>query len=193
MSLHPSALRAVAEMFDSSRRTDIGTFFVSSGFRGYEAQAELYGDGSNSAFVLPPGHSEHHTGLAADIMAVGIGQWELGDSAQGGWLAENAHRYGLILRYPKGAERITGIEYEPWHFRYVGKAHAYYMFQNGLVLEEYLQLVRSRGSFLIEMRGAAYAVIFQTAQNGKIDLPDNADFTVSSDNTGGYIITAAMR
>lgn len=153
MYLHPTALNAVADMFASAREADIGSFFVTSGFRSHEAQAALYGDGSNSAFVMPPGHSEHQTGLAADIMAVGVGQWELADSPQGQWLAANSWRYGLILRYPEGATHITGIAFEPWHFRYVGAVHAYYMWRNNLVLEQYIELLQSGERDMMALTG----------------------------------------
>ena len=190
MYLHPTALQAVANMLNSARESDIGSFFVSSGFRGYDSQQELYDDGANSAFALPPGHSEHHTGLAVDIMAVGISQWELSYSLQGHWLADNSYRYGLILRYPKGAEAITGIEFEPWHFRYVGKVHAYYMKRKNMVLEEYIRHIQEQGSLSIEKNGIAYIIMFQKAENGMINLPKGMNFTVSRDNSKGYIITA---
>ena len=190
MYLHPTALNAVAEMFDSAREADIGSFFVSSGFRSYELQAELYGDGSNSAFVLPPGFSEHQTGLAVDIMALGIGQWELANSPQGQWLANNSWRYGLILRYPEGATHITGIAFEPWHFRYVGKIHAYYMWRHNLVLEQYIERLQTLGSITIEKNGQTHLVLSQTAENGMINLPDGA--IASGDNMGGVIIWSIL-
>ena len=190
MYLHLTALRAVEEMFSSAREAGIGTLFVSSGFRGYERQTELYGGGANKAFVLPPGHSEHHTGLAMDILAVGIGMSEMANSAEGRWLADNSYRYGLILRYPDGAQDITGIEFEPWHFRYVGRPHAYFMRQNNLVLEEYIKLIQSYGSLSFEKNGVVYYVLHQVPQNGMINLPDKQNLIISSDNMGGYIVTA---
>ena len=190
MYLHYTALGAVESMIASARASDVGSFFVSSGFRGYEAQAELYDGGRNSAFALPPGHSEHHTGLAADIMAIGVGQWDLGNSPQGRWLANNSYRYGLILRYPQGAEEITGIVFEPWHFRYVGRVHAYFMRRKGLVLEEYLEMLRVYGDVFLRKNGIIYHVSHQVPENGKLLVPEGWEFTVSGDNLGGYIITA---
>jgi len=190
MYLHPTALQAIADMMNTARGADVGTFFVSSGFRGETAQAILYDNGANRAFALPPGHSEHHTGLAVDIMIVGISQAEMGSSAGGRWLADNSYRYGLILRYPQGATHITGIEFEPWHFRYVGRPHAYYMRQNNLVFEEYIELIQSLGGISFEFNGRTYHVMHQMPQNGMIYLPFDLAFTVSSDNIGGYIVTA---
>lgn len=92
--------------------------------------------------VAKPGASEHHTGLAIDFIAAG--KTELDESfaatGQGKWLKENAWKYGFILRYPEDKQEITGIIYEPWHFRYVGKEHAEKIKENGQCLEEYLGL-----------------------------------------------------
>ena len=64
------------------------------------------------------------------------------DSAK--WLANNAHRFGFILRYQQNKESITGYNFEPWHFRYVGKVHAGFIYENGLTLEEYLALLAKK-------------------------------------------------
>ncbi|MCL2356955.1 MAG: M15 family metallopeptidase [Defluviitaleaceae bacterium] len=190
MDLHPSALAAIADMFESAGRADAGSLFVSSGFRGANTQAVLYDNGANAAFALPPGHSEHHTGLAADILITGVSQAEMANSPGGRWLAENSYRYGLILRYPQGATHITGIEFEPWHFRYVGRPHAYFMHRNNLVLEEYIELIRDTGGFDFEMNGRTYHILHQFPRNGAIYLPTRLRYTVSGDNTGGFIVTA---
>lgn len=90
-----------------------------------------------------PGASEHQTGLAFDlgfvIDGVNIFNFDVNKySSLYDWLHKNAFKYGFILRYPKGKESITGINYEPWHFRYVGFYHAKKMFDRSLTLEEYL-------------------------------------------------------
>lgn len=190
MYLHPTALQAVADMISSSRNAEVGSFFVSSGFRSQDTQTVLYDNGANRAFVLPPGHSEHHTGLAIDILATGISQSQMADSREGRWLADNSYRYGLILRYPEGATHITGIEFEPWHFRYVGKPHAYYMRQNNLVLEEYIELIQNTGGFSFEMNGKLYHVLHQIPHEDMINVSVDLEFTVSNDNMGGFIVTA---
>lgn len=190
MYLHRSALAAVEAMFASAQAAGVGPFHVTSGFRDVERQRELYNNGANSDFVLPPGHSEHHTGLAVDIMADGICQWELSDSPQGQWLAANSYRYGLILRYPQDTQSITGIEYEPWHFRYVGRVHAYFMWRNNLVLEEYVQLLQSQGGISFEKNAVAYQVLYLRPQNGILYVPTELEFSISSSNAGGYIVKA---
>ena len=86
-----------------------------------------------------PGHSEHQTGLAVDISTTSqqcyLSECFIG-TADGQWLAENAYKYGFHLRYPKGKEAITGYNFEPWHYRYVGIGLATALHQSGLTLDE---------------------------------------------------------
>lgn len=91
-----------------------------------------------SQAVTVPGNSEHEIGLALDIVCDTYGLLEEGfaDTEEGKWLAANSYRYGFILRYPKGKEYVTGIEFEPWHFRYVGVEAATYITEQGITLEE---------------------------------------------------------
>ena len=85
-----------------------------------------------------PGASEHQIGLALDIVTDSYRELNEGfaETAAGKWLAENSYKYGFILRYPLGKEYITGIEYEPWHFRYVGVEAATVITEQGITLEE---------------------------------------------------------
>lgn len=80
------------------------------------------------------GHSEHQTGLAVDINDL---EETFADTPEGKWLAEHSYKYGFILRYPKGKEHITGYNYEPWHFRYLGTELAKKLYQSGLTYDEY--------------------------------------------------------
>ncbi|MGG5357992.1 MULTISPECIES: M15 family metallopeptidase [unclassified Enterococcus] len=86
-------------------------------------------------WVAAPGTSEHELGLAVDINAEPSAST---DKEVYGWLADNAYRYGFILRYPSNKVQITGVDYEPWHFRYVGKKAAKEITEAGITLEEYL-------------------------------------------------------
>ena len=86
------------------------------------------------SYVAIPGTSEHELGLAVDINSTTDDAWPLYN-----WLAANAHEYGFILRYPDGKTSITGIDYEPWHYRYVGKEAAAEIYARQITLEEYLQ------------------------------------------------------
>lgn len=98
---------------------------------------EAYQLGSQAVNV--PGASEHQLGLALDIVMDTYTNLDEGfaDTAGGIWLAENSYKYGFILRYPKDKEYITGIEYEPWHFRYVGVDAAAVIYERGITLEEF--------------------------------------------------------
>jgi LAS superfamily LD-carboxypeptidase LdcB len=94
-----------------------------------------YGQSTADTFSARPGHSEHQTGLAIDVNSIDDSFAATPESA---WLASNAHRYGFIIRYPKGKEHITGYKYESWHIRYLGVDTATAVYNSGLTLEEYL-------------------------------------------------------
>ena len=93
----------------------------------------------SNLYVTVPGASEHQIGLALDIVTPTYRKLEDGfeDTSAGKWLAENSYKYGFILRYPKGKEYITGINYEPWHFRYVGVEAATVITERDITLEEF--------------------------------------------------------
>ena len=118
----------------------------------FERKINLYmGQGDNymeaykkaSQIVTVPGASEHQIGLALDIICdtYTILDEGFGKTAAGQWLWEHSREYGFILRYPEGKEHITGIDYEPWHFRYVGKEAAAIIMDNGLTLEEFVESI----------------------------------------------------
>lgn len=93
----------------------------------------------SSQAVMVPGASEHQIGLSIDIVCDSYGELDegFGDTDAGKWLAGNSYLYGFILRYPLGKEYITGVEYEPWHFRYVGQDAAGVITQEDITLEEF--------------------------------------------------------
>lgn len=107
----------------------------------YMAGGMSYMDAFNlaSQAVTVPGSSEHQIGLAIDIISDGYSSLDegFGNTAAGKWLAENSYKYGFILRYPAGKEDITSIEFEPWHFRYVGVDAATFISENDICLEEF--------------------------------------------------------
>ena len=100
------------------------------------AEAEIL----TARYLARPFHSEHQTGLACDFCTARSDDTEdnFGSTSEGKWLRQNAHRFGFILRYPRMKEHITGIAYEPWHYRYVGKPHSRIISSRGITLEEYL-------------------------------------------------------
>ena len=132
-------------------------FVVASGYRDAQYQQQLLDEdilasmesegltweeayAKETRETMPPGYSEHSTGLAADIVSL---DYQVLDEAQeytpeNQWLRENCSKYGFILRYPRGAQEITGIDYESWHFRFVGKEAAQEIMERGITLEEFL-------------------------------------------------------
>lgn len=138
------------EMFDDARGAGY-SLFVRAGYRSEEDQEDLMEDKIEAyrqegysqreaeheaeKWVAKPGTSEHELGLAVDINAEG----QTDGNRLYQWLAEHSWKYGFILRYPAEKEAITGIDYEPWHFRYVGKQAAKEMYEQDLCLEEYVQ------------------------------------------------------
>nr|WP_300146636.1 M15 family metallopeptidase [Propionicimonas sp.] len=130
--------RPLRKLFAAARQAGHTRLYVASGYRTAEEQQELWDEADDKSFVQRPGHSEHQTGLAVDLADLKVGQGKFGVSKAGRWLARNAWRYGFVLRYPAGKEQITGISYEPWHYRYVGTAVARSCHQRHLVLEEYV-------------------------------------------------------
>ncbi|MCM1259769.1 MAG: M15 family metallopeptidase [Prevotella sp.] len=112
---------------------------IFSAYRSYAYQSHLYEQAKNPNYVAKPGASEHQTGCAIDIATLDTGLSEYFEqTAEFDFLKENAHRFGFILRYPKGKEHITGYPYESWHFRYVGVSIASKIYHSNLTLEEYI-------------------------------------------------------
>ena len=132
---------------------------ICSAYRSIERQQELFdaevavqmnngkskeeAEKITATMIAIPGTSEHHTGLAADIVTPTHQTLdpEFADTDAGKWLQENAAEYGFILRYPEDKQDITEIIYESWHYRYVGVDHAIAIKENGLCLEEYLEIL----------------------------------------------------
>ncbi|NMH72198.1 M15 family metallopeptidase [Bacillus sp. RO2] len=149
--LRAEAAESLEVMFNVAKGEGI-ELYARSGFRSYETQEAIFKNevatfGYEQAvlYVALPGTSEHQTGLAMDITAKSVGLElveALEGTVEGKWLAENAHHYGFILRYPKGKTNITGYAFEPWHFRYVGVDIAGEIYAKGITLEEYLGDVR---------------------------------------------------
>lgn len=115
-----------------------------SGYRSYEYQVSLYNsyverDGQEAAdrYSARPGHSEHQTGLCFDVGSIDN---DYGETNAGKWLAQHAHEYGFIIRFPEGKEHITGYMYEPWHVRFVGSEVAKEIYKQNITLEEYLNV-----------------------------------------------------
>ena len=152
--LRAEAAAAMEEMAAALRKETGKRLISVSGYRPYDKQSRIYArklkkvggvEALADEYVARPGTSEHQTGLTMDVGERGV-EDNLGDafgeSVSGHWVRDNAWRFGFILRYQKGWEDVTGYEYEPWHLRYVGRAHAAYLHEHPMPLEEYLLLVR---------------------------------------------------
>lgn len=136
--LEKQVFEAMDRMFVRARKDGVSGFIITSGYRTRERQREIYAE-SPAGIAALPGTSEHETGLAFDVTAMrGDGGFET--TKQFDWLEKNCWSYGFILRYPADKEHITGISYEPWHYRYVGVDAALQMRNLNLTLEEYLEV-----------------------------------------------------
>ncbi|GIN87329.1 hypothetical protein J6TS2_37150 [Heyndrickxia sporothermodurans] len=140
---------ALEKMFSAAEKDGI-YLAGASGYRSQETQVSLYNnyvniDGKNLAdrYSARPGHSEHQTGLAIDVSGAS-GECAIEDcfagTAEAKWLANHAHEYGYIIRYPKGKENLTGYIYEPWHIRYVGEDVSKEIYYRDITLEEYFNV-----------------------------------------------------
>lgn len=136
-----TAKRAFLQLQEGMKEAGFAISDNYSGFRSYETQTELYNnyvasDGQDAAdrYSARPGYSEHQTGLAFDIKDAA--EQLLTETEASQWLAENAHKYGFIVRFPEGGEDSTGYMAEQWHVRYIGK-EATDIYESGKTLEEY--------------------------------------------------------
>lgn len=149
--LRKEAAEHLELLFAEAEKVGIELFAV-SGYRSYTRQTMIFdakvgqvGEAAAAQVVAVPGFSEHQSGLAMDISSKSVNLElieDFGLTDEGKWLAENAHQFGFILRYPEGKESITGYQYEPWHFRYVGVEAAAIIFERDVTLEEYFNLVQ---------------------------------------------------
>ena len=144
MRLWPA--KALEAFLAEARANGFTNVTVTSAYRDYAYQSQLFreetarcgGDEDLAATaVARPGRSEHQSGLCADMHSLGSAAQNFGNEPDGKWLAENARYFGFIVRYPADKTDITGIQYEPWHFRYVGRRAAMKIYAEGLCLEQY--------------------------------------------------------
>lgn len=134
---------AYRSMWNAAKKSGY-TLIVNSSYRSYTDQeatweelSNTYGEEAADKRAARPGFSEHQTGLALDIVSYGSINNEFDQTDEFKWMKKNAHKYGFILRYPKGKEDITGYEYESWHYRYVGKETATKIYNLGITFDEY--------------------------------------------------------
>lgn len=138
------AVNAFIEMYKDAQKEGYD-LVINSSYRSYQDQEEvcntyrdLYGDNYVTNYVAMPGFSEHQTGLSFDIGSKDTNVFAESDEYT--WIQENAHKYGFIQRFPEEYEAVTGFRAEPWHYRYVGKKIASYIYENNISFEEYYAL-----------------------------------------------------
>ena len=144
MQLVREAKDAFETLSEDAKKEGMNIIAMSS-YRSYNYQVNLYNnyvatDGKEAAdtYSARAGYSEHQTGLAVDVYNKILPYTSFEETKEFNWMQENAYKYGFILRFPKDKENITGYQYESWHYRYVGKEIAKYLFKNTMTLEEYI-------------------------------------------------------
>lgn len=192
-------------MADFRAATGIGNVVILSSYRSVEYQKGLYEqdllrtgrDYSDS--VTKPGHSEHHTGLTFDLAYVAAdGSWPFYDGhGDYGWINENSWKYGFIIRYPEDKQEVTGIIPEPWHFRFVGQAHAEMVSKSGLCYEEYMEMLHGHtieNPYIFSGESGSWEVYYVPYTGGvmEVPVPKNHSYTISGSNEGGFIVTVNM-
>lgn len=148
LQLRETAARALEDLFTAAFVEEGLTLWLVSGYRSYEDQIikhqqfiDTHGYDIAQRISAKEGHSEHQTGLAVDVTSASVGALlteEFSNVPEGVWVRENAHRFGFIIRYPYRKMDLTGIGYEPWHLRYVGTTAANEIFEQEVVLEQYV-------------------------------------------------------
>ncbi len=178
------------ESFVSDCRAAGNTVYLSSGYRSYDLQkylfekkCEEYDEETAATIVARPGTSEHQTGLAADITEeyYEYKNASLEDTAMYQWMEAHCQDYGFIVRFPNGKEDITGIIYEPWHFRYVGVEAATYIMEHNLTLEEFVALYKDDVAGAADADDAGDAAGSDTDDDGETDNADYGDAADESD------------
>jgi len=207
VKLRPVFFEALADMLEKfSQEKQINDIVILDGYRTAEEQQELYDEdlaqtgAESSERVAKPGFSEHQTGYACDLTTSTT--WDYDGQGDYSWIDEHCWEYGIILRYPENKTEITQIQYEPWHYRYVGIPHAYYISQNNLTLEEYIDILRTNYTYESQHLEIQYnenikcEVYFVKSDDGNqntyIPVPSGKKYEISGNNSDGFIVTAYL-
>ena len=185
--IQQDVIESLQQMFEVAAEDGVHHFKINSAYRSGELQQQLYEE-NGANYALPSGYSEHQTGLSLDI---GSTQGTMDKALEGEWLANHAAQFGFILRYPDNKVEVTGIAYEPWHFRYVGLPHSIMMNKKDLALEEYIEFLKEEKEYTKKIDDEKYFVQY-VDQTDLTKIPDTAKFEVSGDNLNGYIITSVI-
>ncbi|PEM36957.1 VanY-A/VanY-F/VanY-M family D-Ala-D-Ala carboxypeptidase [Bacillus pseudomycoides] len=184
--LSKDIVKKFLKIVDAAEKEGIHHFLISSGYRDFKEQRKLY-EKMGSDYALPAGYSEHNLGLSLDV---GSTQMKMEKAPEGKWIADNVWKYGFVLRYPKNKSNITGIQYEPWHIRYVGLPHSAIMQKNKFTLEEYLDFLKEKKEISTNVEGKEYTVsYYKLSKNTTINVPVNQHYEISGNNMDGVIMT----
>lgn len=224
VKLLPVAMDALNSMLlDFKNATQNGNVMARSGYRTIEYQEQLYNEdlakngADSSTLVAMPGYSEHHTGLVVDFTTYdGKSYDDFTGEGDYAWIMNNCDKYGFINRYPAGKEKLTFIDNEPWHFRYVGVPHATIMKEYGYCMEEYIDFIKNytikSGLLYKEMSNGAKYLIYYVPKNTVENIttiyyplikgplnPEYSDplqpypYEISGNNVDGFIVTVTLQ
>ncbi|MCQ6339289.1 M15 family metallopeptidase [Bacillus cereus] len=186
LRLSKDVVKKFLNVVDAAGKESVNHFWISSGYRDFQEQKQLY-EKMGSDYALPAGYSEHNLGLSLDI---GSTQKKMEKAPEGKWIEENVWKHGFVLRYPKNKSNITGIQYEPWHIRYVGLPHSAIMQKKNFTLEEYLEFLKEEKEVSTEVEGKKYTVsYYKVSENTKVNVPANKQYEISGNNMDGVIVT----
>ncbi|HDR7794026.1 TPA: M15 family metallopeptidase [Bacillus luti] len=186
LRLSKGVVKKFLNVVDMAGKDGIRHFLMSSGYRDFKEQSKLYKE-MGSDYALPAGYSEHNLGLSLDV---GSTQEKMEKAPEGKWIAENVWKYGFVLRYPKNKSHITGIQYEPWHIRYVGLPHSAIMQKKKITLEEYLDFLKEEKEISTEVEGKKYTVsYYKVSGNMKVNVPVDKPYDISGNNMDGVVVT----
>ena len=175
---------------------------VDGGYRSVDYQQELYDAAEDKSAAAKPGFSDYHTGFSIDLgISAEDGTMEdFTGSGDYSWFKENCSKYGFVVRFPEGKKDVTGYDYRPWHFRYVGVPHAYYMQTNNLCLEEYVDKLKNfeyTQTHLVFKNDAGneyevyYYPVDPSGSQTIVAVP-NSEYQVSGNNKDGFIVSFKM-
>ncbi|ODG89995.1 D-Ala-D-Ala carboxypeptidase VanY [Gottfriedia luciferensis] len=186
IELSEDVARKFAKMITAAQKEGVRHFTINSGFRDFDEQNALYHE-MGADYALPAGRSEHNLGLSLDV---GSTKMKMNEAPEGKWLEKNAWKYGFIIRYPKDKTAITGIQYEPWHIRYVGLPHSVIMKNKNFSLEEYLDFLKKQKSISTTINGQNFEIsYYPVTRNTTIHVPTNLRYEISGNNMDGVIVT----
>ena len=194
-SMALTKLNEMMEAFAKSQSLETTNIFVQDGYRTYQEQVDRHNSGKSGTFEA--GHCDYHTGRTFDMFRMNDDGTTPYFKAEGDveWFADNACKYGFIVRYPEGKDEVTGEKARTYTYRYVGAPHATYMHDNGLCLEEYIAEVKEHTKddpLTVAVDGEVSLIYYVPAsEEGDTDVtvPKAKAYTVSGNNCDGFIVT----